>query len=213
MLLEEVHGALPGELGARVVEAAALVTVEAVLRFGIDEDLAVAAALLLDDLDVGHRDRGILFAEMHQQRHLRLLVHILRDLAAVVGDGCRESRQFAGGEEGDGAAHAEAHDRDGAAPFELVDRGLGILHHRAPVRIGDELARLRDLVRGVAGLEVLHLPVEQRRGDSGVAVSRQPVADCADVMVDAENLLDHDDPALGGPGRIGAISAQLKLVG
>src|SRR5262249_56411259 len=80
VFLEKIHGARPGRLGARAVEAPALVAVEAVLRVGVDVDLAVAAALLLDYLDVAHRDRGILVAEMHLRRHLRLLVGILGNL-------------------------------------------------------------------------------------------------------------------------------------
>src|ERR1700704_5905993 len=81
MLLEEVHGALPGGLGAGFVEAAALVAVEAVLRIGVDENLSIAPALLLDYVDVGHRDRRVLLAEMHHRRHLRLLVGVLGALA------------------------------------------------------------------------------------------------------------------------------------
>src|SRR6476646_7902572 len=73
MLLQEGERALPGELCRRFVIAAALVTEEAVLRVRIDEDLAIAAAFLFDHLDVAHRDRGVLFAEMQLRRHLRLL--------------------------------------------------------------------------------------------------------------------------------------------
>src|SRR3989454_11881414 len=43
VLLEEIHGARPGGLGARAVEAPALVAMEAVLRVGVDVNLAVAA--------------------------------------------------------------------------------------------------------------------------------------------------------------------------
>src|SRR5207245_9001920 len=84
MILDEIHGALPSRLGALAVEAAALVAMEAVLRVGVDVDLAVAAALLLDHLDVAHRDRGVLVAEMHLRRHLRLLVRVIGDLSAVI---------------------------------------------------------------------------------------------------------------------------------
>src|SRR5262245_42367152 len=76
MLLEEVHGALPGGLGARLVEAAALVAMEAVTGDRVDEDLAVAAALLLDHVHVGHRDGLVGLAEMHHHGHLRLLVGV-----------------------------------------------------------------------------------------------------------------------------------------
>jgi hypothetical protein len=195
------------------VEAAALVAVEAVLRVGIDVDLGIAAALLLDDLDVGHRDRGVFFAEMHQGRDLRLLIGVLGDLAAVVADRRGEAIELAGGEECDGAAHAEAHDRHRPILLELVDRGLRVAQHRAPIGVGDELARIGDLVRGIAAFEILLLAVEQRGRERGVAFGREPVAHGADVMIDAEDFLDDHDAAFGGAGWIGAIGAQLKLVG
>jgi hypothetical protein len=48
VLLQERRRTLPGELGRRLVVAAALVAIEAVLRVGIDVDFAIAATLLLD---------------------------------------------------------------------------------------------------------------------------------------------------------------------
>ena len=101
----------------------------------------------------------------------------------------------------------------GPCLLELVDRGLRVVHHRAPVRIGDELARVGDLVRRIAAFEVLALTVEQCRRDRGIAFRGEPVADRADVVIDAEDFLDDYDAAFGGAGRIGAIGAQLKLVG
>src|SRR4029453_17473783 len=56
MLLEKIHGALPGRFGARFVEAAALIAMETVSRAGIDVDLGVPAPLVLDYFDIGHRD-------------------------------------------------------------------------------------------------------------------------------------------------------------
>src|SRR3954467_2043643 len=102
MLLEEIRGALPGGLGARLVEASALIAMEAVLRIGIDEDLAVAAALLLDHLDVGHRDGSVLLAEMHLRRLFGFLGGFLGDLPAVIADRGGQAVEFAGREEGDG---------------------------------------------------------------------------------------------------------------
>ena len=56
VLGEKRHRALPGELGRRFLVTAALVAVEAVLGIRIDVDFAIAAALLLDEVDVAHRD-------------------------------------------------------------------------------------------------------------------------------------------------------------
>ena len=116
-------------------------------------------------------------------------------------------------QEGDAAAHAEADDRDRAFFLELVDCGLRVLEHRVPVRVGDELARIGDLVRRIAALEVLLRAIEQRRRDGGIAFGGEPVADRADVMIDAENLLDDDDAAFRRAGWIGPISTKLKAVG
>src|SRR5262249_39854243 len=158
-----IRWARPGRLCARAVEAAALVAMEAVLRVGVNVDFAVAAALLLDHLDVAHRDRGILVAEMHLRRDFRLLVGVLGDLSAVIADGSREAVELAGRQKGDRASHAEAHDGDRPFLLELVDRRLRVAQHCAPIGIGDEFARIGDLVRRIAGFEVLLLTIEQRR--------------------------------------------------
>src|SRR5580704_18027702 len=71
VLRQERHRALPGEVRGGFLIAAALVAMEAVLGVGIDVDLAIAAALLLDQIDVAHRDRSVLLAEMHLHRHFR----------------------------------------------------------------------------------------------------------------------------------------------
>ena len=186
---------------------------EAVLRVGIDIDLAVAAAFLLDHLDVAHRNRSVLLAEMHLHRHFRLLVGVLGDLPAVIADGGGQTIELAGREEGDGAAHAEADDGDRPILLEFVDGGLRILEHRTPIRVGDVLARIGDFVRRIAAFEVLLLSIEQRRCNRGIAFAREPVADRPDVMIDAEYFLDDHDTAFGRAGRIGAIGTQLKLVG
>ena len=51
---------------------------------------------------------------------------------------------------------------------------------------------------------------------SGISLARmvagEPVADRADVVIDAENFLDDDHGALRRAGRIGAIGAELELV-
>src|SRR5262245_17731114 len=114
VLLEEIHRALPGGLGARFMEAPALIAMEPVLRAGIDVDLGAAAALLLDRVHVARRNRRILVAEMHLRGHFRLLVGVLGNLPAVVADRSREAVELTGGEESDRAAHAEAHDGDRA---------------------------------------------------------------------------------------------------
>jgi hypothetical protein len=110
------------------------------------------------------------------------------------------------------AAHAVAYDGDGTILLELVDGGLGILEHRIPVGVGDELARIGDLVGRIATLEILLCAIEQRRRDRGVAFAREPVAHRANVIVHAEDFLDHHHAALGRAGGVGPIGAQLVAV-
>src|SRR4051812_41335317 len=97
---------------------------EAVAALRIDVDLAVTAALLLDDLDVGHRDALIFLAEVQLHRAFRLLVGEGDDAAAVIADRGAQSRKPGRGEKRDGAAHAEADDADRAGALELFDRGV-----------------------------------------------------------------------------------------
>src|SRR5216684_1416100 len=85
VLGQEIRGPLPRHVAAVLVEAAALVAMEAVAGVLVDEDFDVGP-LLLDDLDVGHRDAGILLAEVKLGRALRLLVGKGDDAAAVIAD-------------------------------------------------------------------------------------------------------------------------------
>src|SRR3954454_12456364 len=63
MLREKPEAARPGDIGAGLVVARALVTVKAVLRAGINIDLDLRP-LGLDGPDIGLRNARILFAEM-----------------------------------------------------------------------------------------------------------------------------------------------------
>src|ERR1700744_2732976 len=89
VLAEPRGGAVPRLLARRLVVAAALVAGEAMAGALVDVDVAIPA-LLLDQGDVGHRDRLVLVAEVQLRRNLRLEVDVLGDLAAVVADRGRE---------------------------------------------------------------------------------------------------------------------------
>src|SRR5688572_12016338 len=85
VLLEEGEGAVAGDLRAVVVEAAALVAVEAVAG-AVDVDLDRAAFLCGADLvDLGQRDGVVLVAEMHDHRTARLFLRDRADAAAIIG--------------------------------------------------------------------------------------------------------------------------------
>ena len=92
-------------------------------------------------------------------------------------------------------------------------RGGHVGHHVIPVQVAEITSGMGDLVGRIAALEVAHEAVEHRRRHRHIAERRQPVADRADVMIDAENLLHHHQPALRRALRIGAIGAEPVLVG
>ena len=72
-------------------------------------------------------------------------------------------------------------------------------------------AALVDVRLGVAEFHAALGAVEQRRGADRVAGGGEAVGHVADVVVDAENLLDHDDP-LGRAGGAGGIGGQREAV-
>jgi hypothetical protein len=132
-----------------------------------------------------------------------------RDAAAIGADRGGQAGQAARGKKRDRAAHAEPHDGGRPRRLDLPDRSVGVAQHRVPVRRPDELARPRDLVRRIAGLEVAHGPVEQDGCKRHVTGLGDAVAHRADVVVHAEDLLDHDDDALRPAGGFGPIGTEL----
>src|SRR5262249_1672633 len=109
-------------------------------------------------------------------------------------------------------AKAEANDADRTVLFQFVDRRLHVAQHRLPIGAGDELARIGNLVGGVAGFEIRLLAIEHRRRHRSIAFAGEPVAYRPDVMIDAEDFLNKDNAAFGFAGRIGTIGAELETV-
>src|SRR4029078_12843257 len=98
---------------------------EAMAAGSIDVGLAVAGALLLDGLDVGHRNAGVLLAEVQLRRALRLLVGEGHDAGAVIAACGAAAPKPRRGEKRDGAAHAEADDAERACALEVFERSVG----------------------------------------------------------------------------------------
>ncbi len=117
-----------------------------------------------------------------------------------------------GSEERDRAAHAEAGDADFADALDGIDRSLGVAQHRLQIGLADHLARLGDIIGRVARLEVLLHAIEHGRCDRDVAGLSKPIGHRADMVIDAENLLDHDDCAVRRAVRIGTVGAELEAV-
>src|SRR5258705_2916544 len=211
MLRKKIQAARPGDVSTGLVVAGAFIAMETVLRAGIDEKLDFRPPGL-DDLDVGQGNAGILFAKMQLRRHFWLVVGEADDGATVIADCRRQARQFGRARIGDTAAEAEADDADRTAALYRIDRGLGVTQHLGPVGICDELARVGYFIRRVAALEIRLDAVEDRRRNRDIAGACQPVADRADVVIDAKDFLDHDDGRLGRASGIGAIGAQFESV-
>src|SRR5205085_7085081 len=93
MLFEKRQAARPGDVGAGLVVAGALVAVKAMLRAGIDVDFDIRP-LGLDGFDIGQRNARILFAEMQLRRHSRLVVGETNDGATIIADGGRQAGQL-----------------------------------------------------------------------------------------------------------------------
>jgi len=55
----------------------------------------------------------------------------------------------------------------------------------------------RDFFRRIAAQEIALDAIEDRRRDGDIAFIREAVADSADVVIDAEDFLDHHDCRLG----------------
>ena len=90
----------------------------------------------------------------------------------------------------------------------LSDRRRDVAQHRIPVDLAEEGAGALHLVRRIARLEVALMAIEQRRGDRDIAEIGKAVADRADVVVDPEDLLNHDDRPDRRARGLGAIAAQ-----
>jgi hypothetical protein len=90
---------------------------------------------------------------------------------------------------------------------------LGVAQHGAPIDARNELARFLDFCRRVTRLEISTEAVEHGRRDGDVTVLGEAIAYAADVAIDAENLLQHDEPPLRSPGRVSPIGAKFEAIG
>ena len=77
---------------------------------------------------------------------------------------------------------------------------------------GDEFPRIRDFIRRIAALKIRLGAIEDRRRDRDIAFGREAVAHRADMVIDAENFLDHHDGRLRLAGGVGAIGTEFETV-
>src|SRR5256884_4167852 len=211
VLLEELDRALARLIRARLVERAALVARKAVAR-GIDV-LREVRVVLLHLLPVFLGDRRVGLTPLEDDRTLRLLGRRVGDAAAVERDRRGHAVDAGRGQPGHGAAETVAHHAD------LEARLLRFLHRSAHVldgvvdrQLAAHGAAALDVGLLVAGLEAALDAVEEGGRDGEVPVLREAVGDVLDVMVHAEDLLDHDQGAAGRAARRGFIGGELVSV-
>src|SRR5438477_9606312 len=211
VLLEELDGALHRLVGARLVVRGALVTVEAVT--GRVDVLGQVRVLLLDLLPVLLGNRRVGLAPVEDHRALRLLGRRIGDAAAVVGDGRRHAVDARRGQPRDRAAEAVADHPDlEAGLLRFLHRGAHVLDGVVDRQLPAHGAATLDVRLLVAGLEAALDAIEQRGRDGEVAFLGEAIGDALDVVVHAEDLLDHDQGAAGLAARRGFIGGELVSV-
>ena len=165
-----------------------------------------------DSLDRAHRNAFVLLAKMHLQRAFGLLIGEFADHAAIISDRGFEAGNAAGRQKGRGAAHAESDHAQGTDAFDLVFGGDNVGHHMLEIEIAEVAAGIGNFVGRIAAFEVAYETVEHRGRHRYIAERGQPVADRANVVIDTENFLHHDQPAFRRACRIGAVGAELMLI-
>jgi hypothetical protein len=113
------------------------------------------------------------------------------------------------GQPGKEPAPAIADDAEPAGGLDGVARGGDVAEGGVGVRLPLHVAADHDVAFAVTDLEIGLDAVEQGGRDGRVTVRREAVSHFADVVVDAEDLLDHDDAAARLAGRVSAVRRKL----
>ena len=166
-----------------------------------------------DRLHVAHRDRVILVAEMHLDRHARRIVgRAGGDPTAIAAHRACEAVEVAAADPGDVTAEAIA-DQPHLAGIRYRLRG-GVDIGEDPL-VAQAPAKLAPLAEGdlvIAELNALLGAVEQRRRDRRITLPGEHVDEMLDVAVDAEDFLNDDDAALRGAGGVCPVAVERVAV-
>ncbi len=139
---------------------------------------------------------------MHLHRAAWLLACRHGDPTAVIAGGGGDSMQPCCREPGKRAAEAIADDTDFSRRRRRGPRRLDVEQHVVHADLVDHRPADGESIRPVAELDAGLATIKQRRRDAVVAVGRVAVRDFSDMLVDAKNLLDDDEPAsMLHPGR------------
>ena len=155
----------------------------------------------------------IVLTEVHHDRALGLSIGLGGHAATIVRDCGGEPARLAGGSPGQQAAEAVAHHPDAAVHGRSVDGRLHVLQRQFVVQLlKGKLYALSHIGFLVAEFQAPRHPIEDLRRDRQVTVRRVAVRHLADVVVDAEDFLDHHHRTFWRSDGIGAVRAQREAV-
>ena len=163
------------------------------------------------------RNRRVGLRKMREHRAPGLARNLgrQRHATAVVRHGRADTREQAGRAPGQQAAPAITHHADLARAGGVIDGGLDVLLH---ARGGQSLGRSlqgdagRDVLWRVAEFNAGLQPVKGRRRNGQKTHGGIAFGHGADVRIDAEDLLQHDDRAFGCSCRTRLVSRELETV-
>lgn len=209
VLGKKVERSLVGvDRGGLVVGVGSCVAVETVLGVGVAHDLGRYCETIgyaAQFLDLFRRDALVEVAVEAEPRAFEFRGQFDERREAETSG--RESTTVETGRGPDGAqgrgverhrpAHAETHDRDvgrvEAERGEEVRRCVEVVRDALFGEVAHQGHRLLEVVVGHLGRAVA---MEELGGHREITLIAQSVSDTADVIVDAEGLLDHDDGSL-----------------
>ena len=205
---------MAGKSGGAGLEVGAIVAVEAVAGVFVEKDGEIGIGLL-NFLDVGSRDVGILGAKMQHDWAARFFGDEFGNLSAVVTN--RRGGIEAGcGKPGESTSETEADDTDFAArgSFRTVKNRGGNIEESF---VDADLVGVLHAARSVGGI-VVQLDaglgtIEECRSNGRESLAGVIINDGADVTIDAEDLLDDDDSGRRGGAGLGEIRAERMSVG
>src|SRR5712691_6367788 len=198
VLRQELQGARARQRGALLVIAPPLIAAEPVPGGRIDVHGQVGLRGPDTRVVLG-RDGLVRLAEMEEDGTARRLRRGVGHAAAVVADGGPHAVHARCGQPGQGAAQAIAdHTHLEALARQRLHGRADVLDHVVHVDLAADAAAELDVLRLVAGLEAALGAIEDGRGQRHVTLRGEAVGDLPDVAVDAKDLLDDDEPALGG---------------
>ncbi len=178
---------------------------------GIDVDRHIRPRLP-DFFDVGQGNAGVDVAEMQHGWNLRDFIGTSDNLTAIVADCTDETFETRRREECERPAPAIPDHTDFAERPHVIDRRLHIEQARFNRDLRSQRMAGRDPFGAVVELGTFLGAVRQSRHDRCIAQRRKPIGDAANMIVQAEELLQHDELSARRGVRCRAISRELMPI-